>query len=280
MKIVMFLLCVLYLSSFYAQKTGAKKTTPQVVAGPNELDEQYKPPKNSLFDEDAEKKGDMEGYGIDFKNTIKFNPFLLGRSIFSIGYERKIFSVLTGSAYLGYNFKRDWIQALSTEFSDDNDVLFSSSKVSDVPLTSILRNGIFKSGGIYGSLGLRLYLDEDHFDGSYIELQTRFNNYKLDFSNFESYDGYLIATGSRSDVSINNSASYLVWGSQFCSTGKINTTHDFYLGIGLRTTSYNIFTYNSSSNYDIQPDYIISDKKESSNSISIIMGYAFGIGVK
>jgi hypothetical protein len=261
-------------------KKSNSSTIPKAVSGPvNELDNTYTPPKNSLYDENSKKNDQYNSSSVDFNNVIKFNPFLLPRSTFALGYERKLVGNLTGTVFLGYNYKRDWIQTMgSLVASGESDLLSSSS--SEIGLASMLGSGIYKNGGLFSSIALRLYTEDSPFDGSYFEFQARFNNYTIDLGSASSDIGYQFLPGTVTDVKIKNTSGYLIWGSQFYSSGKIKTTHDFYTGIGVRSTSYDVFSYNSVSDSDGSSANFLQNtgNRENALGLSFIMGYIFGIG--
>ena len=260
-------------------KKGNSSPTSKTVSGPvNELDNIYTPPMNSLYDENAKKNNQYNSSSAEFKNAIRFNPFLLPRSTFALGYERKLIGNLTGSVFFGYNYKRDWIQTMGSIISSGDDLLSSTS--SELSLASMLGSGIYKSGGLYSSFGLRLYTEDSPFDGYYFEFQARFNNYTLDLGSVSNTIGSDFAPGTTTDVKIRNTSGYLIWGSQFYSSGKIRTTHDFYTGIGVRSTSYDVFSSKDVSDGLGSNTTLLQNtgNRENVLGISIVMGYIFGIG--
>jgi hypothetical protein len=273
----------LFLSiSLLAQNNKKPASTPasKSVSGPvNELDNTYTPLKNSLFDENAKKNEQYSSYSVDFNNAIKFNPFLLVRSTIAFGYERKLVGNLTGSIFLGYNYKRDWIQTMGAVVSSGEGELLSSS-ASEIGLASMLASGIYKGGGIYSSFGLKLYTEDTPFEGSYFEIQTRFNNYTLDLGVVSNDLGYDFAPGTATDVKIKNTSGYLIWGSQFCTSGTIKATHEFYTGVGIRSTSYDVFNYSDVDSGIGSTNSFITNtgNRENTLGFSFIMGYIFGIG--
>ncbi len=253
-----------------------KKTTKTIQANSNELDQIYEPPKNSLFDEHTAKNEQHSNTYVDFKNVLKFNPFLLTRSTFAIGYERQIYNNFTGSLYLGYNYKRDWMQAIGTTSSSDEGAVLSNSSASEISLSSMISEGKFVSGGLFTSIGARMYLDDTQFDGPYLEIQTRYNSYTLDLAQNSTNSTVAFKADSKTTVAISNNSTYLIWGNQYCSSGKSKSTHDIYFGVGIRQTGYDIFkvtndTENSTQLYN-------TGNRESSSGLSIIAGYAFGLG--
>jgi hypothetical protein len=277
MKIIYLILFLLVCIPTFAQKD--KKTADKLKpTTPNELDATYSPPANSIFDENSPKN---EGYSslAPFKNVIKFNPFLLTRSTFALGYERSIFKGITGSVFLGYNYKRDLIQAIGI-LGNVNSEIPSKDMQSIISLPEMIVEGAFKSGGLFTSIGLRYYIEETAFDGYYLEVQTRFNNYSLDMVNSENSSNYNFDASAKSDVSIQNITTNLIWGDQIYNGKKRSITHEYYVGVGLRNTSYNIIDVKdiNDGNGNTISSYSVSDKRENVLGLSVVFGYIIGLG--
>ena len=72
---------------------------------------------------------------------------------------------------------------------------------------------------------------------------------------------------------------YMTYGYQFCTSGHIKTTHDFYIGAGIRSIKYDSFV-------EEQPyvggqqvtQYVNSGNRVSALLPSMVAGYVFGFG--
>lgn len=271
MKYKIIVLILFSINFIQAQKN--QKNAPKVNLRPNELDQTYTPPKNSLFDDDA-KKNDYSGTTpVTFKNVISFNPFLLPRSIFALGYERSINDYLGVATSIGYNYKRDWIQTFGSAFYGDEFSINKSNSI--ISLSDIIANTSFKSGGIYASLELKIYLEGEPFEGSYFGIQTRYNSYVLQFDNQN--NNYNFANPSDNNVTIKNSSLLFLWGfSSVKGTAKVPVIHNLYTGVGIRNTTYDSYTTNNDNTTTI---YTKSNSRESVSGLSFVLGYTFGFGL-
>jgi hypothetical protein len=271
MKYSLILFFVFSLGIVFGQNKN-QKNTPTTNLKSNDLDQQYTPVKNSLFDEDAQKNNTNSIALADFKNVVRFNPFLLARSVAAIGYERSLNDYLGIEAYLGYNYKLDWMQAMGAVINDGE--VFGTNS-SSITFSEMLLDGKFNSGGIFGSLGLKIYFDGTPFEGNYIGIQTRYNSYTLNLSN--SNFNYNFSSVSEATTTIKNSSLLFLWGTSVVGGTKIPVVHDFYTGIGIRKSSYDIYTYDQNANESV---YSKTGNRENGIGLSYVVGYSFGFGLK
>ena len=71
----------------------------------------------------------------------------------------------------------------------------------------------------------------------------------------------------------------LIYGYEYITEGKIKTVHDFYMGIGVRNTSFDTYILdesyaNTTNNYITI--YTKTSQKSKAFAPSLIIGYAFG----
>ncbi|MCX6181134.1 MAG: hypothetical protein NT150_04310 [Bacteroidetes bacterium] len=231
----------------------------------NEFDDVYTPPATSLM---GAKNFSHGAFSDGPKNIIKLSPTLLTRSIIAINYERFINPNLSLTGGLGYAFSRDWMLLLSSEFLSE----FSFTENSSLTAYEIIYEGSFvKPGNMYYGLGMRIYYDGFLSDdiNSYVDLSGRF--YANTFA--------ITSQVGTTKTSINNSVINMSWGFSSCTSGKIQTTHDFYFGFGMRVISYNKFvkqdvTYNFST-YTVD---VMTNEKINVYSPTLLAGYTFGVG--
>jgi hypothetical protein len=239
---------------------------------PNDLDKIYVPDKGSIFSSDA-KKDDKSSYSVgDVKHIIKLNLTMFPRSIAAVYYERRFTDQVALQGGLGLTFDKDRIMGATSGIADD----FSNNE-SAIKLSEMMEYGVSNGNGLFASLSFRLNWDSYYYWDviPYFEVNTRYYSNKLNINKLE----YGTIDGSAS-VKIKNISYNLIYGVEFLTEGKIRTAHDFYMGIGLRNTSYDKFTSVQSQN-STGPDYPIYTKtsqRTKSYAPMFIMGYALGIG--
>jgi hypothetical protein len=240
---------------------------------PNQLDERFTPPSNSILGNQSSSGSSSfsSGSTMDIKNNFKFNPILFSRNITAIFYERFILEELSFTGGLGYCYGKDRMVEIGTLI--DLDIMENST--SRLSLENMMSNGKFIKGGNYfTSLGVRIYWDTyDNNRFGYLELNTRYYKNKLSLSN-------IYELQSTTNVEVINTTYNMIYGTQFHTDGKIKTVHDFYCGFGIRGSSYNIFEYKTF--FDAHGSEINrlvkTQEKEKVFSPIFLIGYAFGFG--
>ncbi len=278
MKNILFLIFVMFIAITYGQNKN-QKNQPATNFKANDLDQTYTPPVNSIFDEDSKKNNVNTAAIADFRNVIRFNPFLLARSIAAIGYERSLNDYIGLEAYLGYSYKLDWIQAISIAVSG-NDFSMGENK-SVIGVNDMIVNGTFKSGGSYGSIGTKIYMDGSPYDGSYFGIQARYNSYNLNLKN-ENFSPYNFLSSLDETTNIRNITTVFQWGTSVTGgTSKLPVIHEFYTGIGIRSSSYDVYSQKDIEiNGFNEPRYFKTDQRESQIGFSYVVGYTLGFGFK
>jgi len=248
---------------------------------PNELDKQFTPDANSIFNSSG-KNGKVKGGGhsVEIQNAIKFNPLLIPRSIFALFYERKIIDGLSLTGGLGFCYNTDKISG----FFNSEDFTLGFGNTDKLSFSGILSNSTFDGGGPFLSAGVRIYTGgyfsaADNFNSGYFEINYRFTSVNLRLNPTINSNDKLAGDGT---VNIRNSGFNLIYGYQLSTEGSIKTTHDFYLGTGIKSVRYDEFTRTlvdpnngySPSYYQCSP----TGAKISQIRFMIIAGYAFGIG--
>lgn len=258
---------------------------------PNELDKQYAPGGTSAFSSTGDNgpsasSSPNKSSEPDFKNVVKNNIGLWPRSIAAFGYERFLTEDISAEGWLGTAYKRDGIFAFI-----GSDISSTSSNVTQQNIVSL--KNIYKYGK---SNGIALYLGASvkfHFTGwnyywgdntSYLELGMRTYGNKLDISSLGSVNnGSGVTTEFSGDTDVNvRQVNYLVnYGYRFTTDGKVKTSHELYMGIGLRNVSYDAYEqqeiYNSwLGNYEYK--YIKTGVRLSSSMPLFVMGYILGFG--
>ncbi len=270
--IIIFTICI---GIVYGQNKNQKNQT-QTGLKANELDQTYTPPLNSIFDEDSKKNTNNNVVVADFKNVIRFNPFLLTRSIAALGYERVLTDYIGLEAYAGYSYKLDMIQAFGTAISGGE---FSmGNNQSEISVGEMLVNGSFKSGGVYGSIGAKIYMDGTPYEGNYFGIQGRYNSYQLDLNNSKfNYSFNSIADAS---TKVSNITTVFQWGTSVIGgSSKLPIVHDFYTGIGIRRSTYDVYNLQTiTANGYNENQYIKTNQRESLIGFSYVIGYSMGFG--
>lgn len=248
----------------------------QTPGPPNELDNQFVPDKNSVFNSEGTTGDgkDNSDYS-ENKNIIKFNIGLLARSIASFQYERRISDQITLEGGLGMCYNRDFILSFSSELFGLN------NKSNEIGLYELMTNSDFGGKTLYSSLSFKLRYDSYYWDSEpYFELNTRLYSNKFDMTPIvneyaTSYNGATLV--GTPDITVRNTCVNIIYGVQYVTGGKISTTHDFYSGFGMRNISYNKVTRDYDSNYSNNYIYTNTSEKLKGVGFSFVCGYAFGI---
>lgn len=233
------------------------------------MDNIYTPPSASIAgSERTSSKGDISDGP---KNIIKFSPFLLSRSIIALEYERFINNNFSARAGLGYSYNRDYVYLLSTDaFYDLQSPVKSSLNLQDI----VVQGTFLPNSSPYLSAGLRLYYDgfsKDEFN-SYFDINSRFytNTYDVITS------AYNYGT---TKVDLQSTVLNMSWGFSSCTSGKIPSSHDFYIGFGMRIASFPAFKEAYIDvNGSTETINVATSEKIVVYSPTILFGYTLGIG--
>lgn len=250
----------------------------------NEQDKLYTPDKNSIFNntKDGSSEGKREGGEMDINNSVKFNVSLLTRGIAGFFWERKIgTSNVTFQPGLGWCFGKDFFMRVGDAFSKEISESSSGNSASFYVLYdvgTVANITPFLSGSIRFYTG-NYYAYSETFQSGYFEISTRFNTstlmIKVNAPN--SYDNYYFPETSTAYI---RSFSFLaIYGTEFCTEGKIKTTHEFYFGAGARTISYTKYSMEDRIiNFQTVTAYVKSAGRVQSIFPAFVIGYAFGFG--
>ena len=247
---------------------------------PNELDKLFVPDKNSIFNSSGKTGDDNSNPSIDVKNVISFNPIMLPRGIAAFYYQRRLNDQISLQGGLGSCFNKDrilsFVSGITDDFANNN-----SNTQSTLLLNRIMQSADFSSTSLFASFSLRLNWTSYYWDYTpYFEINTRYYSNKLKLSQL-SDGGSAEQIEGTPDVTIKNICFNLIYGFQYLTEGKIKTSHDFYFGMGMRSTSYDKFsssTVQTPGNYSSYTLYTETSARATSFAPSFIMGYAFGIG--
>jgi hypothetical protein len=258
------------LSSHFAsgQKGGA----------PNDLDKNYIPDKNSVLN--AKGSVDKSDRGFDCKNIIEFTPGLLIRNIFAVQYEHKFNEYLSLQGGLGFVYGKDLLQSVINSNGD-----FFGNSSSTIKLGELLDKGTTLNKTAYLSAAIRVYTGTGgyygYYDGSgFFEMGIRHYSNNLQISNKNS-SGSSAQFLNDPVVDIISNIYYLSYGGHLETDGKLPTTHNFYLGFGIRTTSYNSFTTQGYNSYNSNAVNVMSatDRSNFLNPM-VLFGYELGFGIR
>lgn len=288
MRAVLFF--ILFLS---AVGSSVGQNTPPAQS--NDLDKLYTPDKNSIFNNKGGSDGkSREGNELNIKNVVKFNMGLLVRNTAGFYWERKIADKITIQPGIGMCYGKD---KLMTFLGGEANMTPSLSSSNTVPFGELLQQGYFRDMNLFSSFAFRFYSanyynSDETFQSGYLELNVRYSamnlNYRSETYNQNSY-GYYNGSSyfmpNSSTASFHTFSFYSIYGYQTCTTGRIKTTHDFYIGAGIRSTSYSSYTLNEK--YPVLDQYgqvvyvsayVKSGHRESALIPSFVAGYVFGFG--
>jgi hypothetical protein len=266
-------------SSVLAQSSGP----------PNDLDNNYVPAKSSILGKSVDSKyskGVQAREDAAFHNAIEFNPGILVRNIFAMQYEHKFNDVLAVHGGLGYVFGRDGLQ--NTLFSEGPIFGNATGNQSSINLSDILNYAKFTGPDVYFSLALRVYFERTHIDNyynsynynsgvlSYLELGYR--NFGNTFLLSNSTQSALVVDKD-SKIGISNSIFYFTYGIHLQTSGHIISTHHFYSGFGIRSTTYDGFKQTAYTGYNGNYVNSLSGIRYNTLNPTFLIGYELGFAI-
>ena len=153
--------------------------------------------------------------------------------------------------------------------------------------------GRFVSGGnLFTAASVRFFYENyytsyESFNSGYFEIGLKFysNNIRVDDNTSAYYlnnNNYNLTTGGL--VTIRNAMYQITYGYELYTRGKVKTTHDFYIGLGVRNTSYNLFKLedmyltNQQGQSQLVAVNVKSTQRESTVLPAFMLGYVFGFG--
>lgn len=267
------------------------RTTAQNSGPPNDLDKNYVPDKASLFNESN--PGNVSGKSgapVDYHNVIEWTPGLIFRNIFALHYERKLTRFFSVQGALGAVFGKDRMQQIENPTGD----FFSgtnSQTGSSVPLGTMLSQGTFVGPNVFLGVAARLYFSgwsnyasryENYSENRiYIDFGIRHYGNTITVSSTPNNSGGAEISGTPT-VNIRSTMYYLNWGYHLETEGKIVTTHNFFMGVGLRNSSYEAFkSTNVTGAYgNTTTINSVTTTRESITLPTIHFGYELGFGFK
>lgn len=245
----------------------------------NSLDEMYVPTENSVFNKEGGVGDREEVSGKEYKHLISFNPLLLTRGVAAVHYQYFLKESIAFYAGIGNSFGLDYIMAVGSiadmsEFFDTEDV--------DVGLADLLVEGEFVSGAnLFFNAGTNFYYDSFWgSDYSFFGLDYRHSNVNLEYQT-----NINTSTGGSSvknfDISTRSNSVNFLFGFENSSDGAVAMFHRFYWGFGIRQTSFEEIAYTSQTDFfgnTTTPEYNLTGDRAKQYSLSLHLGYAFGIG--
>jgi hypothetical protein len=257
-----------------------QKTEPQVKPGkPNELDKQYNPGNSSSL-QGGSSTDDGGGPSTEVKNIVKLNFGLFVRNTFAVHYQRRITDDFSVQGGIGYCYGTDRAYLLT----DGDDFSLTETK-SDLRLGAIVKNGSFRQGAnpfLAASVRFNFNGWYSSYYGSgdgnsYIDLGIRYVGQHYFINKLSDNSG----TIAPSSVAVRNTWYTLIYGYQVEAGRKLITTHEFYVGGGIRKSTFDAFQMNQIQNpytYSYDYQYSKSGSRDKMFSIAVVIGYVLGFG--
>jgi hypothetical protein len=247
----------------------------------NDLDKSYSPVESIFSSGKASKKNRNKFGSTDISYGLKFMPAELIRG--NLVFENEINlpnSSVNITCALGYNIMESFVEKNGFD-------LLSGSSSSYLSPEDAVNNGVYQSGGPFISIGFKAYTndlwnynifysDGDPFNGLYYFL--RYERYNYNYLLAPIIKNYPV-NGDRNFKITNNHVNYGL-GYSAVTSGNIKTIHDFYIGFGLKLSSYTnykpqaVFNSNNFTN-TIEYSYL---GKRTSADLSCTIGYSLGFG--
>ncbi len=247
----------------------------------NELDNSYTPSGSSVLGAGSNAAGSSSDV---IKNAIKFSPLMLTRGLLALQYERGFAGVpISLNASLGYTLGRDYMGLLTSDFLAE---ISSSDGNTEINYYDILEDGIYvPKKNLFFGFGIKTFPNEFYRDdaNSYFEFSFRRYNGVYKVTEMSEND-YYYGSGSAStyqNTTVRSTALNFIYGVSSNTSGKICTTHDFYMGIGLRINSSDNFELvNLKDAFDstIGYQYVKTFERSTYFNPAFLCGYTFGIG--
>lgn len=241
----------------------------------NELDGQYTPSSNSIFNADPNSKNSSNKPNHPgVKNMVKFIPTMLFRQKVALFYEREIVKSISVFVGAGKAFGEDVFQKTYLEtFASLN---YSSSYL--LP-EDLLGNSKFTYSTPLLAAGIRAYLSEHAFEDSFVELYYRNEKFSYRLNDTYVKDMNYIS----SDKTIDFKMHAVAFGYGFSSVfgEKNNFSHEMFFTFGIKFFYYDeiirkdVYTvgYGSTQVYEKTGSFM-----QAKILPSVSFGYAFGFG--
>jgi hypothetical protein len=258
---------------------------PVTPGSPNDLDNKFTPAKSTVFNaSDSYSSGSGSG-GESFKNVIKNNISLWPRGIAAFGYERFLTDEISMEGWLGVAYKKDQI---FTAFGSAADESFGDSQ-SDIRLEPIYNCGKQTGSSLYYGASVKFHYSGWWYftdvDFAFLELGVRSYSNKLNIASFSSnsnYNYYNAPIVGSAAVKVQHINYILNYGIRLTTEGKIKTSHEFYVGAGIRSSTYDSFTRTENQNnypYPNSPDtYSKNGTQARETFFMFLVGYELGFG--
>ena len=277
---------------------------------PNELDNKYSPGQSSIFNgSDANISNNNSNNtppgAIEIKNLVKCNLALIPRNIFALSYERFFTDQISVEGSLGIAYNKDIIFGIMGTVLDFTTVNNNSTKL---PLTKMYNDGKKSSSGLYTGAAVKFHFSGGggcssgygYYSGwnwgndadTYLELGFRYYGNHLGFTdpdgamaNAQSGNGSSAALYNGLTVDVRQVNYYINYGYRFTTTGNIKTSHELYVGVGLRNTYYDEVLQQQITTQAVFPqqgytfnEWYKTGVKLSASSPMFVMGYILGFG--
>lgn len=267
---------LLFICLFSIQAYSQKK---DIQSGdPNDLDQKYIPDKNSILNSVNSSSSSSRGGRTELvKNIFKINLALLGRSAATVFWEHPFGKVVSVEAGLGLCYNRDYMQSVFSGAFADAFAGGTSTTQRYVTLPTMLTSSTYVGGpSIFLSGGVKLYFSDDAPEGSYFQFNMRYyaNNLQLNEQGSATING-------NSGFTVKNLGFNIIYGYQVIGGGKnVCLVNDFYMGFGLRKTSYDGFTIATGTNNfgSLQTYWIPDGTTQSALAPVFLIGYCLGFG--
>ena len=257
----------------------------------NELDKQFTPGNNSILNKLASKYSDKRNHGCEMiRNAVEFNPTMLVRKQIYFQYERGITDKITYQIGLGNSYGIDPLLVFSSGLA----VSQNQWNQNYLKLNSILTNGslsgifnpiisidfkFFNGYWIFGNNWSAQTESSERFDGIYTQVGLRAIFNEIDLNGIYSGTNQNLESGNLK-AGVQTYYVTLKSGRVFTTDGAFHTTHDFYIGLGLRAAFYDAIQQINSNTNSNQNTFlnIMGGNKQSSFAPAILLGYTLGFG--
>ncbi|MES2679623.1 MAG: hypothetical protein V4635_07045 [Bacteroidota bacterium] len=244
--------------------------------GSNDLDSNFTPISNSIFNRSHKKGADGSFSNVTFKNVVKFCPSALAWKKVLFFYERELSRGFSLNVGVGMSFGDDVFQ--KKYFGWNTYGVDLAEYTLDLTTSELLENCNYLKSTPYFYAGLRYYVNSTAFEGWYAEFATRYQRVEYRVDNTI---GSIDLEGPNSAFFETYAATF-GWGYTVLTGSKKRFGHDFYANFGFKYiehTHFAVVQHWDSRGFWLPMTYVKTNSEDTRILFPAInIGYCFWFG--